>query len=46
MKPAEIRTFFEYHYWAFERIWECVMQLTDEQDMLFFLVEASASQTQ
>lgn len=31
MRPVEIRTFFEYHYWAFEHVWECIMQLTDQQ---------------
>lgn len=31
MKPDEIKTVFEYNYWAFEKVWECVMQLSDEQ---------------
>jgi len=31
MKPNEIRTVFEYGYWAFDKVWECVMQLNDEQ---------------
>ena len=31
MKPNEIRTVFEYGYWAFEKVWDCVMQLTDKQ---------------
>jgi len=31
VRPIEIITCFEYHYWAFERVWECVMQLTDDQ---------------
>ena len=31
MRPNEIKTIFEYGYWAFERVWECVMQLSDAQ---------------
>jgi len=31
MRPREIRTIYEYDYWAFEKVWECVMQLSDEQ---------------
>lgn len=31
MRPAEICTLFEYHYWASELVWNCIMQLTDEQ---------------
>ena len=31
MKPNEIKTIFDYHFWAFERIWECISQLSDEQ---------------
>jgi uncharacterized damage-inducible protein DinB len=31
MRPNEIRTVFEYGYWAFEKVWDCVMQLPDEQ---------------
>jgi uncharacterized damage-inducible protein DinB len=31
MRPSEIRTIFEYGYWAFEKVWECVMQISDEQ---------------
>jgi len=31
MKPNEILTLFEYGYWAFEKVWECADQLTDEQ---------------
>jgi len=31
MRAAEIRTLFEYGYWAFDRTWECVMQLNDDQ---------------
>jgi len=31
MRPNEIRMVYEYGYWAFEKVWECVTQLTDEQ---------------
>lgn len=31
MRPNEIKTFFDYNFWAFERVWDCIMQLTDEQ---------------
>ena len=31
MKPNEIQTFFEYNYWAFERVWDCITQLSDKQ---------------
>ena len=31
MRPNEIRTVFEYGYWAFEKVWDCVMGLNDEQ---------------
>jgi uncharacterized damage-inducible protein DinB len=31
VRPNEIQTVLEYGYWAFERTWECVMQVTDEQ---------------
>ncbi len=31
MKPNEIKTFFDYNFWAFERVWDCIMQLSDEQ---------------
>ena len=31
MKPNEIRTVYEYSYWAFEKVWDCVMQLSDDQ---------------
>jgi len=29
MKPNEIRTMYGYSYWAFEKIWDCVLQLSD-----------------
>ena len=31
MKPNEIRTFFDYNFWAFERVWDCISQISDEQ---------------
>lgn len=31
MKPNEIKTLFDYNFWAFERVWECITQLSDEQ---------------
>lgn len=31
MKPNEIKQIFEYNFWAFERVWECVFQISDEQ---------------
>jgi uncharacterized damage-inducible protein DinB len=31
MKPIEIRTLFDYNDWAFERIWDCITHLSDEQ---------------
>ena len=31
MRPNEMRMVYGYGYWAFERVWECVLQITDEQ---------------
>lgn len=31
MKPNEIKTIFDYNFWAFERVWESICQLSDEQ---------------
>ncbi len=31
MSLEMIHTLFEYHYWAFELVWECIEQLTDVQ---------------
>jgi len=31
MKPNEMQTIYQYGYWAFEKVWDCVMQLTDKQ---------------
>jgi len=31
MKQTEIKKIFDYNFWAFERIWECISQISDEQ---------------
>jgi uncharacterized damage-inducible protein DinB len=31
MKTNEIKTIFDYNYWAFERVWNCISQISDEQ---------------
>jgi len=31
MKLNEIKTFFDYNFWAFERTWECIAQLSNDQ---------------
>ena len=31
MQPNEIKTIFDYNFWAFERVWECISYLSDEQ---------------
>ncbi len=31
MKPNEIKTLFDYNFWAFERVWQCISQISDEQ---------------
>ena len=31
MKSDEIKTIYDYNVWAFERVWECVSQISDEQ---------------
>ena len=31
MKIDEIKTIFDYNFWAFERVWGCVSQISDEQ---------------
>jgi len=31
MRPIEIKTLFDYNFWAFERVWKSVSQLTDNQ---------------
>jgi uncharacterized damage-inducible protein DinB len=31
MKPIEVQTLFSYHFWAFERVLECIFHNSDEQ---------------
>jgi uncharacterized damage-inducible protein DinB len=31
MTPTSIRRLFDYSYWAFERVWDCIMDLSDAQ---------------
>lgn len=31
MKSNEIITIFDYNFWAFDRVWECISQISDEQ---------------
>ena len=31
MRPIEIQTLFGYNFWAFERVWECISQISNEQ---------------
>ena len=31
MNANEIRKIFDYNYWAFEQVWECISQLSDQQ---------------
>lgn len=31
MKLNEIGTLFDYNFWAFERVWECISQISTEQ---------------
>jgi len=31
MKTNEIKTIFDYNFWAFDRVWVCICQLSDEQ---------------
>jgi uncharacterized damage-inducible protein DinB len=31
MKTNEIKTIFDYNFWAFDRVWECIYQISDEQ---------------
>ncbi len=31
MDPEAIQELFSYNYWAFDRVWACIAQLTDEQ---------------
>ena len=31
MKPGEIKNIFDYNFWAFDRVWQCISQLSDDQ---------------
>src|SRR5687768_8869339 len=31
MKLNEIKTTFDYNFWAFDRVWTCISQIRDEQ---------------
>jgi uncharacterized damage-inducible protein DinB len=31
MNSNEIITIFDYNFWAFDRVWECISQISDEQ---------------
>lgn len=31
MNPDSIRRLYDYSYWASEKVWDCIMPLTDEQ---------------
>jgi len=31
MKSNEIITLFDYNFWAFDRVWECITQISNEQ---------------
>jgi len=31
MKPNEIRTMYGHSYWAFDKVWDCVLKLNDAQ---------------
>jgi len=31
MNAKEIRKIFDYNFWAFDRIWVCISQLSNEQ---------------
>jgi len=31
MKPNEIRSIFDYNFWAFDRVWDCIFQISDAQ---------------
>ena len=38
MDPETILELFSYNYWAFERVWACIAQLTDAQFVGFRVV--------
>jgi hypothetical protein len=31
MKPGEIKNIFGYNFWTFDRVWQCISQLSDDQ---------------
>ena len=31
MKPNEIKSIFGYNFWAFDRVWQCISQISDAQ---------------
>jgi uncharacterized damage-inducible protein DinB len=31
MKPNEIKSIFDYNFWAFDRVWGCISQISDAQ---------------
>lgn len=31
MRPEAIQSLLGYSYWAFDRVWDCIAQLTDDQ---------------
>jgi uncharacterized damage-inducible protein DinB len=31
MNINEIKTIFDYNFWAFERVWECILPISEEQ---------------
>jgi uncharacterized damage-inducible protein DinB len=31
MKPNELKSIFDYNFWAFDRVWQCIFQIPDEQ---------------
>ena len=31
MKTNEIQTIFDYNFWAFDRVWDCISKISDEQ---------------
>ena len=31
MKQNEIKAIFDYNFWAFDRVWDCISQVSDEQ---------------
>ena len=31
MKLSEIKSIFDYNFWAFDRVWQCISQISDVQ---------------